>query len=82
MAPSLSLSEVVDKLCAGEEGALDLLMEQTRGMAFRLAHSIVPDRDRCQDVMRAECWPPWSSIDCRLAPTPGSSRKSRRLCRK
>lgn len=49
---AISLSALVQRLRDGDGNALEPLIAATRGMASRLAYSILHDRDLCQDVVQ------------------------------
>lgn len=46
------LESLLERLQRGDTAALEAFIGQTQGMAYRLAYSILADRDRCQDVMQ------------------------------
>lgn len=46
------LESLLERLQRGDAAALEAFIAQTQGMAYRLAYSILADRDRCQDVMQ------------------------------
>lgn len=50
--PHNALHDLVERLQRGDSGALEPLIEATRGMASRLAYSIVHDHYRSEDVLQ------------------------------
>lgn len=46
------LESLLERLQRGDAAALEAFISQTQAMAYRLAYSILADRDRCQDVMQ------------------------------
>lgn len=46
------LDSLLERLQRGDAAALEAFISQTQGMAYRLAYSILADRERCQDVMQ------------------------------
>lgn len=46
------LEVLIERLKGGDGAALEAFIAQTQAMAYRLAYSILADRDRCQDVMQ------------------------------
>lgn len=50
--PQNALQELVERLQRGDSSALEPLIEVTRGMASRLAYSIVHDHYRIEDVLQ------------------------------
>lgn len=46
------LENLLERLQRGDASALEAFIGQTQAMAYRLAYSILSDRDRCQDVLQ------------------------------